>query len=156
MRCRSPPERRWPRSPKTVSKPFGNDFTKGKKLRGGQRVKQLRLACAGLRIQKVRTDRVVKKMGILHHHSNGVADGFSRGVAKVNTIHADCASGDVVESGRELDERGFPSAGRADQCDELAGFHAVKLMSCKTFFSGCLSRTATDSSEASEISAAAG
>ena len=74
IRCFSPPDSRWPRSPTTVSRPCGQRRSPGPRS-GPTRSTPLQVGLGRVRpgVGQVGPDRVVEHVGVLGHDADGVA-----------------------------------------------------------------------------------
>ena len=120
MRWRWPPLRRVPRSPITVSYSCGNshDEIVGQGGLGGGDD-----AFFG-NIREPVTDvvphRVVEQNIFLRDHGDLFAQGTDGDVANVHAVDANGAGSQLVKPRKQIDERGFSGAARADKSDHFA------------------------------------
>ena len=130
-RCFSPPDRRYPRSPTTVSNPSGRRCDHVEDAGGAAGLDQLLVGGVGARVAQVVRDRVVEQVGVLGHD----ADRMRPAIASV-TSRTSCPSivtapsRDVVDARDEHRQRGLARAGGADQRDHVPG-GASTSMSCR-------------------------
>ncbi len=113
-RCFSPPEKRWPRSPTTVSVALGQGGYVVVDL--GRLGRRVQLLVGGVRLGEAQVvgDRGVEEVRLLGDDADRTREGVEVEVAYVDAVQRDTAAGDVVQTGHQVAERGLAGAGRAD------------------------------------------
>ncbi len=82
----------------------------------------------GLRdsVRDVLRDGAAEQPGVLQHHADACPQLLSRHRGDVDPVQCDPAAGDIVEPHQEIDQRGLPGAGRADDRDGVTGFRGQR------------------------------
>src|SRR5215469_5469621 len=92
-----------------------------KNLRGAKRFGDVRVGGFRLRVCEIGTDRVVEKVRVLGNDADAVMQRIKARVARVDAVHGNRATLNVIQARHKLRDGCFACTGWADKCNELAG-----------------------------------
>jgi len=120
-RWRSPPERRAPPSPMTVSNPCGRLVMKSRAWAAGRRPDQFLLAAVKIAVGDVVADGVVEEDRLLGDHRDLAPERLEGDIADVDAVDQDRPLPEVEEAGDQVGQGRLAAAARADDGQGLAG-----------------------------------